>query len=318
MNWYQYIVWSFAISLFSCSGQPVEEIILVTGESEIDKLEIGDSSVVIEEEKSTQLDTFGRAIIEQQLRVKRTAGKPLVVHIHIPLCDNQHQGIVPTSESLGDGMSTRTNLYWATSSGTKKYFQKHKQWKQIYNERSIDTNVLERIVFERNYGETKVYLVADAYRGDRMEETINDYLAALACERQKILELKESNQVIPLSGGADLLIFNGHNGMMDNVTIQNWTNKSDKRKDAVINACATYGYFEEELRRAKAYPLLRTTNLLHPGAYVLTEIIDDWVNDKPIRVMAQNANKAYCKTQGCKRTKLYKEGWNVEDFPINN
>jgi hypothetical protein len=74
MNWYQYIVWSFAISLFSCSGQPVEEIILVTGESEIDKLEIGDSSVVIEEEKSTQLDTFGRAIIEQQLRVKRTAG----------------------------------------------------------------------------------------------------------------------------------------------------------------------------------------------------------------------------------------------------
>lgn len=259
-------------------------------------------------------DTFGREIIVKKLQEKIEKKIPLVVHIHIPLCDNEHQGIVPTSTSLGDGMSTRTNLYWATSSGTKKYFQKHKEWQQIYNQNDIDTNILERIVFERAYEDIKVYLVADAYRGDRMEETINDYLGALSCQRKETLMIKETKEQIPLSGGADLLIFNGHNGMMDNVSIRDWVNNSDERKDAVINACATFGYFEYELRNAKAYPLLRTTNLLHPGAYVLTAVIDDWVRLKSMATIAKNANKAYCKTQGCKSTRLYKWGWNIEDF----
>lgn len=305
------------LSLWSCQDATICGTIPMPGENV--SRDAKTTPVVLVDNKAVQKnkrDTFGRKIIVEKLQEKIKNKIPLVVHIHIPLCDNQHQGIVPTSKSLGDGMSTRTNLYWATSSGTKKYFQKHKLWQQIYNQNDIDTNILERIVFERTYADTKVYLVADAYRGDRMEETINDYLAALACQRTETLTLAATKEQIPLSGGADLLIFNGHNGMMDNVVIKEWVNDSDERKDAVINACATFGYFEEELRKAKAYPLLRTTNLLHPGAYVLTAVIDDWVHQQSMSTIAKNANKAYCKTQGCKSTKLYKWGWNVEDFQI--
>ena len=47
-------------------------------------------------------------------------GKPLVVHVHVPLCSNEL--IWCGNERLGDGDSPRSNLYWATSGGFRGWF----------------------------------------------------------------------------------------------------------------------------------------------------------------------------------------------------
>ena len=250
-----------------------------------------------------------REKILQLISQKKTKGTPLVVHIYIPLCDNINQGIVPTTASLGNGMSLKSNLYWATRSGTKRFFTNHPKWELIYDQLDIDTNVLERVVFKRKYTDTEVYLVADAYRGDRMEATINDFLAALSQNREQTVVI-DSNQQVNIAQNADLIMFNGHNGMMDRLTIKNWVNTTDRHVDAVINACVSYKYFDHQLIKAGAYPLARTNSLLHPGAYVLTQIIDDWVAGIDERNICLNAGRAYCIKHDCGRgSKIYKSGW---------
>jgi len=114
---------------------------------------------------------FDRTNIKSKLQSKIENDIPLVVHVLVPLCDNIHQGIVPTSASLGDGFSLRTNLYWATSHGMKRYFKELRDWKilssQVYHPNSV---VLERVVFEKTYTNgAKVKLIAEAYRGDKIE-----------------------------------------------------------------------------------------------------------------------------------------------------
>lgn len=250
-----------------------------------------------------------RDTIIKQLEVKKSNRKPLVIHVYIPLCDNENQGIVPTSASLGDGFSLRTNLYWATRTGTKRFFKNHVKWKMIYDRKDIDTNVLERVVFERTYSDTKVYLVADAYRGDRMEETVNNFLAALSNNRKDSIQV-DSSVIVYAAGDADLIMFNGHNGMMDNIDVKEWKNKTTKQTDAVVNACVSADYFTEEFINAKAFPLVRTQTLLHPGAYVLTQIIDDWIAGVEERQLCLNAGRAYCVKHDCGAgTKVFKTGW---------
>lgn len=83
-----------------------------------------------------------------------------------------------------------------------------------------------------------MYIVADAYRGDRMEETVNDYLAAISGNRSQTIQFDDQS-VLEISNVADLFMFNGHNRVMDYIDIKSWVNKSDKRTDIVMNACVS-------------------------------------------------------------------------------
>lgn len=256
------------------------------------------------------IDTFfDRSAIKAALAHKIALKQPLVVHAYIPLCDNIHQGIVPTTATLGDGMNLKSNLYWATSGGTKAYFKKQSDWSLIYDVFDLDTNVLERVVFKKKYPQTTVYLVADAYRGDRMEETVNDFMASISGNRHQTILLNDSTHVLA-AGHADLFIFNGHNGLMDNITVKRWINTTEKRSDVVMNSCLSYGYLQYEFMYAGGYPLVRSKSLLYPGAYVLDQIIDDWVAGKDEKEICLKAGLTYCQKHDCGAgTKVYKSGW---------
>ena len=58
-----------------------------------------------------------RTEITKRLEQKIADKNPLVIHAFVPLCDNENQGIVPVSKSLGDGLNLRTNLYWGALYG---------------------------------------------------------------------------------------------------------------------------------------------------------------------------------------------------------
>ena len=39
-------------------------------------------------------------------------GQLRTIHVFVALCDNEHQGIVPVPEKIGNGKDPANNLYW--------------------------------------------------------------------------------------------------------------------------------------------------------------------------------------------------------------
>ena len=87
---------------------------------------------------------FNRDSIKARIKFKKEKGLPLVVHIFVPLCDNEHQGIVSVSKSLGDGMNLKTNLYWGAGYGIKTHFKRRANWKLVSAQKDIDSNIPDR------------------------------------------------------------------------------------------------------------------------------------------------------------------------------
>ena len=155
-----------------------------------------------------------RIQIVKRLQQKITDKKPLVIHAFVPLCDNENQGIVPVNKSLGDGLNLRTNLYWGALYGVKTHFKKQKDWELLFSKKDLNKDILERVVFFKEYKNgARVYFVADAYRGDRMAACLTDYFAALSNKNKSEFEFLDKK--IGIEGNADLIVFNGHNGLMD-------------------------------------------------------------------------------------------------------
>ncbi len=59
--------------------------------------------------EQTEYMKFSRNSIKAKLRNKKAKRIPLVVHIFVPLCDNENQGIVPVGKSLGIGQKRGKN-----------------------------------------------------------------------------------------------------------------------------------------------------------------------------------------------------------------
>lgn len=253
---------------------------------------------------------FTRQSIRNNLDIKKDTKQPLIVHIFVPLCDNKNQGIVSVHKSLGDGMNLGTNLYWGAGYGIKTHFKRKKNWKLVFAQKDIDSNILERVIFVREYNpQIKVILIADAYRGDRMESCMRDYFNSLA-------GLKNDSINVPgysynIAKNRDLLIFNGHNGLMDG-DIEWIDNEGFISKDAAVISCMSADWFMERLRCLKAYPLITTQDYLPPEAYIVEGIIDAWALGKSkeaIRLNAGNAMFKVFKRNQKAMQRIFKTGW---------
>lgn len=231
-----------------------------------------------------------------------------VVHVLVALCDNENQGIVPVPAFLGDGENAAKNLYWGAAYGVKTYFGKSRSWQKIAEMQNPKENVLQRIVFKHKA--QNVYLVADAYRGSKMKETIGDFFAAAAGE--KLENVRAGNVNLQISGGADLIAFVGHNGLMDFDLGSVPQKRDDATRDAVILACASKNYFANHLKVTGANPLLWTTNLMAPEAYILHDALEGWAANESaaqIRVRAAAAYAKYQKISQKSAQNLLVTGW---------
>ena len=248
--------------------------------------------------------------IRKKLTTKINNSKALFVHILVPLCDNKNQGIIPTSKSLGDGLNLRTNLYWGAGYGIKTHFKRKKDWKIVKDTFNITKNILERVIFYKKFkNNTKVYLIADAYRGDKMKECVDDFLNSLAGINKSNIII--DTDTIGLKGNADFIIFNGHNGLMDADSEIRYT-RDKTHRDAAVITCVSKEYFLSYFICSYSYPLVTTTSLLPPEAYVAEGIINSWAlmkTDEEIRISAGDAMaKAHKKSQKGMR-RMFSTGW---------
>ena len=218
-----------------------------------------------------------------------------VIHVFVALADNVNQGIVPVSATLGNGDNSATNLYWGAAFGIRTFFSKNKDWELLSVTPNPNAGILERCIFKHR--RTSLLLVADAYRGKEISQTTSDFLEAAAGKPGEKLKAREVE--FHTAGSADLVAYIGHNGLMD-FRLQSHPQRRDERqRRAIILACASKQYFASALQQTGATPLLWTTNLMAPEAYVLSAAIDGWIRKESDEQIRLRAADAYHKYQRC-------------------
>jgi hypothetical protein len=227
---------------------------------------------------------------------------PRVIHVFVALADNAHQGIVPVPAALGNGDDPARNLYWGAAFGVRTFFRKSSDWKEVIFSSHPSDYILERSVFQNRT--CNVMLIADAYRGSEIKRALTDFLRAAAGFPQKELEIGPimGDRVFHAPTDADLVVYVGHDGLMDFQLTMDFAGRSGTSRSAIVLACASKSYFRDLLRASGATPLLWTTNLMAPEAYTLKAAVDGWILQESKDQIRKRAAAAYAKYQKCSDT----------------
>lgn len=218
-----------------------------------------------------------------------------VIHVFVALCDNLHQGIQPVPKGIGNGQDPATNLYWGCDYGVKAWFKNKAHWQLVQTFKNPLPHVLERCIFKEPA--TNAYMVADAYDGAYIKQTMTDFVHAAAGTENNIVVT--GKDTLGINGNAAMIGYIGHEGLMD-IALDSFPRQHDMRKrDAVLLACESKQYWAGILRKSGANPLLWTTQLMCPEAYTLYAAITGWLNNESAAQIHLRASQAYSKYQQC-------------------
>ncbi len=218
------------------------------------------------------------------------------IHVFVALCDNEFQGIVPVPTKIGNGKDPRLNLYWGAGYGVKSFFKlKTDDWVWVQQLESTNPFVLDRILFK--HATEDVYLLADAYDGEQIKLCTENFLKAANGQNPETLWV--DNQEISFGGGANLIAYIGHDGLMEFEVSINYQDIHQKPKDVIILACYSRDYFSPQIKLAQANPLVWTTHLMAPEAYTLKAALTGWIANETGTQMEERAAQAYHKYQKC-------------------
>ena len=229
----------------------------------------------------------------------RCQGTPRTVHVFVALADNKNQGIVPVAAKLGNGEDAENNLYWGAAYGVKAFFAHSKDWQRLQCSKGLKPEILERCIFQQQ--KQNVFLVADAYRGIQIKQTITDFLGAAAGATPERVAVQADGQNFSLNigGGANLVVYVGHEGFMDFQLPSLPTGKNSSGRPAIVLACISKSYFAAAMRTAGARPLVWTTGLMAPEAYTLKSALDGWILNESDEQIRERAAAAYDRYQKC-------------------
>lgn len=226
-----------------------------------------------------------------------------VAHVVVPLCDNEHQGIVPVSKALGDGKDLDRNLYWGAGYGFRTFFRASSGWRELDVGTAPSSNaVLQRVAFARG----DAYVVADAYDGARMDAALEHFVRYAAGARAEDVEVaprakkgEPPAQRVPIEAGgrADVVAFVGHDGLMDGLTPAVPITGGDRPAGAIVVACFSRSWFSPLLKKANVPLWVGTTNLLSAESYSVEAALRAWVDGGGPEAMRVAAGKAYAKYQ---------------------
>jgi hypothetical protein len=234
-----------------------------------------------------------------------TSGKPVIVQVSVALADNENQWIVPVPAAIGDGQDASTNLYWGARYGLKTYMTRDAGWKKIASLKPQDHRILERLVLQKKflrYGQSvPVYLVADAWDGKYINDTIEQFMRFNAGGDEHIVQVDDNK--LYAGSKAHLIVYVGHNALMDYVGVKNimvarpTISENNPTNDAIVLACKSLDYFSARLDKVNANPLVLTTGLMAPEAYTLDAAIEKWITGASVEEVRKAAAAGYNKYQ---------------------
>ena len=217
------------------------------------------------------------------------------IHVFVALCDNENQGIVPVSTKLGNGQDPKNNLYWGALYGVKTHFKNSKDWTLVKTIKSDNPKILERLLFKHKKSNT--YLLADAYNGKYIKQTTIDFIEATAGRNE--ISISYNDNKLQFGGKSELLVYVGHDGLMEFNVEGNFTPINESKRDAIVLACVSKSYFKPYFEKTKVNPLVWTTGLMAPEAYTLKSAIDGWILNETDGQISERAAQAYHKYQKC-------------------
>lgn len=239
--------------------------------------------------------------------------EPLIVHAFVALYGynkEKYDGMAIWE----DGMDPNTNLYWGSGYGFRTYFKRYDNWELVHQEQNISDTVLERLIFKKTFSNNaEVYLIADAYIGYEMKTCLKNYFDALT--EQNLDSITLNGITIAANGNANLIVFNGHNGLMDNWVEPNYQ-KCSRLKETAVIACYSGLYFTPYLVNCYTYPLMITKELIPAEAYILSSIIEAWALLKTENEIIDSVLEKYCSIHNYRKDQIkymFKSGWDWEE-----
>jgi len=236
------------------------------------------------------------------------ANKPLVVEVHVPLCDNS---IIPCGNpKLGDGENPETNLYWATTPGFGRWFARGGGgWKRIElaGAETGDKDVLALHVYRRTQRSPAAWrkagapaafeldLVVHAWRGTAIDRALATYAQDISGGATRTIKLADGT-ALDAGGAAQLVAWVGHNRLMDLESFD-WPEPSTTRKGTIAIACHTAAYMEESVSASTRVPLLMTRDFLFANAAPLEAAVLAFASGGTYAKIRVDAATAYAGVQ---------------------
>jgi hypothetical protein len=237
------------------------------------------------------------------------AGKPLVVEVHVPLCDSSI--IACGNAKLGDGDNPETNLYWATTPGFGEWFARRGSgWKRVVARKADatgDPDVLALHVYRREIAAPaawvkrgapkrfEVDIVVHAWRGKAIDRALGAYAADVSGQGTRAIELPDGAH-LDAGGAAQLVAFVGHNRLMD-LDRFDWPAPGKAVQGSIAIACETAPYMKRDVPAATRVPLLMTSDLLFANAAPLEATVLAFANGGGYAQIRRAAAEAYAGVQ---------------------
>ena len=217
------------------------------------------------------------AQVEQRIRADVAAGRPVVAHVVVALCDNLHQGIVPVPKGIGNGQDARSNLYWGAGYGVRSYYSRQAGY--ALRQLTFSGQVLDRIALTKDLAgpghAVKLVVVAEAWDGSAIAAAIGRFLRlAAGYDPESIASPVAGQGAIAAGGDAAMVAFVGHDGLMDFAApCRPEARRGAPPRSSMVLACASQQYFSDLIRAGGSHALLLTTGLMAPEAYSLEEAV---------------------------------------------
>ncbi|MEO7094237.1 MAG: hypothetical protein ABI175_13360 [Polyangiales bacterium] len=237
------------------------------------------------------------------------AGKPLVVEVHVPLCEGTI--IACGNKKLGDGDNPETNLYWSTTPGFGEWFARRGSgWKRMLKQKAGETgdvdvlavHVYRRLITTpatwRKKGapdKLEVDLVIHGWRGTAIDRALAAYSEDISGAKGRTVTLTDGT-TLEAGGAAQIVAWVGHNRLMDLESFQ-WPTPGTMTKGAIAIACHTAAYMEEEVPAATRVPLLMTRDFLFANAAPLEATVLSFANGGTYAAIRLAAATAYAGVQ---------------------
>jgi hypothetical protein len=231
--------------------------------------------------------------LQADARADIAAGKPVVVQVHVPLCDNSI--IRCGGHGLGDGASLARNLYWATTEGLAGWMgRRDSGWSlelRATGEAIAEPDVLEVRVWRRVVDTPRAWrgpgvpatfvvrLVGFAWRGTAIDRALAGYLADLYRTQPRVVRGRDARGQpveIAAGGAARVVAWAGHNRLMD--VAADWdglarTEEKGFRKGTLAIACYSASYLRSTVPGPTRVPLLMTASLVMASSAALERAV---------------------------------------------
>lgn len=238
------------------------------------------------------------------------AGRPLVIEVHVPLCDNTI--IRCGNAKLGDGDNPETNLYWSTTPGFGEWFaRKGGGWKRVVKQHAGETgdnDILAVHAYRRSIttptawrkaGAPKTFeldIVIHGWRGSAIDRALAAYAADAAGQATRPVTLDDGSK-LEAGGAAQIVAWVGHNRLMD-LDHYDWPAPSSTVKGTIAIACDTATYMKADVPAATRVPLLMTSDFLFANAAPLEAAVLAYVGGGGYGQIRRDAATAYAEVQG--------------------